>query len=593
MCTPLAERALRYAGSVATSVLPSPVAISAILPSCRTIPPMSCTSKWRMPSERRAASRQTANASGSTSSISAPPARRLRSSSVRERRAASSRACTVGSSTLVAATTGIIRVTSRSCLVPKIFLRIASIIAGTLYAPASGAFGAAAAQQRARVLERGHPRGVPPEHPCDLGHALIAADNAGAGPGAAAAHALGHPHVLVRQGGDRRQVRDTEDLAAGAHGRELLADDGPGAAADTGIHLVEHHGGGTLVPREDDLQGEHAPGELTAGGDGSERRRRVTRIGREAELRALSAAGAPVGQGRLDHRDLEARPLHPELSQFALHGRAELRRRLPARGAEGAGGACHLQLQVGESPLVLAQQLLVPLEAVQLGRRLGAEAEHRLLAVAVLARQPFERVQPVVDRLEAAGLEGDRVAQHAQCGERLVHLHARGLQRFHGRRARGVQPAEVGQDAGGPGSSGGWCSCWPCPWTSAWPSRSGRPTVTAASLTKARWRPPRASSRRTTISPSSTASPASSSTAATPPSATANTASTVAVSASARITSACARAPRTKRIASTRMDLPAPVSPVRTLKPGAQGTVMFSITAKFRIRSSRSIRSRC
>src|SRR6266446_2064632 len=126
MCTPLAERALRYAGSVATSVLPSPVAISAILPSCRTIPPMSCTSKWRMPSERRAASRQTANASGSTSSISAPPARRLRSSSVRERRAASSRACTGGSSTLISATTGIIRLTSRSCLVPKIFLRIAA-----------------------------------------------------------------------------------------------------------------------------------------------------------------------------------------------------------------------------------------------------------------------------------------------------------------------------------------------------------------------------------------------------------------------------------------------------------------------------------
>src|SRR6266446_6006896 len=126
MCTPLPERALRYAGSVATSVLPSPVAISAILPSCRTIPPMSCTSKWRMPSERRAASRQTANASGSTSSISAPPARRLRSSSVRERRAASSRACTGGSSTLISATTGIIRLTSRSCLVPKIFLRIAA-----------------------------------------------------------------------------------------------------------------------------------------------------------------------------------------------------------------------------------------------------------------------------------------------------------------------------------------------------------------------------------------------------------------------------------------------------------------------------------
>src|SRR5260370_41711628 len=112
------------------------------------------------------------------------------------------------------------------------FWRMASIIAGTLYAAASGALGAAAAQQRARVLERGRPRGVPAEHPCDLGHALIAGDDAGAGPGPAAAHALRHPHVLVRQGGDRRQVRDTEDLAAGAHGRALLAHHrrGPGTA---------------------------------------------------------------------------------------------------------------------------------------------------------------------------------------------------------------------------------------------------------------------------------------------------------------------------------------------------------------------------
>src|SRR5882762_3908045 len=45
MCTPRPERALRYAGKVATSVLPSPVRISEILPSCRTMPPISCMAK--------------------------------------------------------------------------------------------------------------------------------------------------------------------------------------------------------------------------------------------------------------------------------------------------------------------------------------------------------------------------------------------------------------------------------------------------------------------------------------------------------------------------------------------------------------------
>src|SRR5262245_60104186 len=41
------------------------------------------------------------------------------------------------------------------------------------------------------------------------------------------------------------------------------------------------------------------------------------------------------------------------------------------------------------------------------------------------------------------------------------------------------------------------------------------------------------------------------------------------------------------------MDLPAPVSPVRTLRPSAKGTVTSSMTARFLIRSSRSTSLRC
>ena len=71
-CTPRPVSALRYAGSVETSVLPSPVFISAIQPKCSAAPPMTWTSKWRWPSTRRAASRTVANASGSRSSRSSP-----------------------------------------------------------------------------------------------------------------------------------------------------------------------------------------------------------------------------------------------------------------------------------------------------------------------------------------------------------------------------------------------------------------------------------------------------------------------------------------------------------------------------------------
>ena len=49
-------------------VLPSPVRISAIDPPWRTMPPTSCTSKWRIPSVRLLASRTIAKTSGRISS---------------------------------------------------------------------------------------------------------------------------------------------------------------------------------------------------------------------------------------------------------------------------------------------------------------------------------------------------------------------------------------------------------------------------------------------------------------------------------------------------------------------------------------------
>lgn len=57
---------------MATSVLPSPVRISAILPWCRQIPPITCTWKCFMPSTRQAASRSAAKASGRISSNVSP-----------------------------------------------------------------------------------------------------------------------------------------------------------------------------------------------------------------------------------------------------------------------------------------------------------------------------------------------------------------------------------------------------------------------------------------------------------------------------------------------------------------------------------------
>ena len=82
MCTPLRLNAFKYAGNVATNVLPSPVAISATTPLCNKAPPTNCTSKCLKPSSLLDASRTAANASTSTSSSVSPNRNRARNSNV-------------------------------------------------------------------------------------------------------------------------------------------------------------------------------------------------------------------------------------------------------------------------------------------------------------------------------------------------------------------------------------------------------------------------------------------------------------------------------------------------------------------------------
>ena len=84
--------AFKYAGNVDTSVFPSPVRISAILPSCSAIPPISCTSKWRILRTRLEASRTVANASGKILSKVSFSERRFLNSSVFAARASSDNA---------------------------------------------------------------------------------------------------------------------------------------------------------------------------------------------------------------------------------------------------------------------------------------------------------------------------------------------------------------------------------------------------------------------------------------------------------------------------------------------------------------------
>src|ERR671916_1813913 len=89
---------------VAASVLPSPVFISEILPSCSAMPPITWTSKGRIPRVRFDASRTTAKASGRMPSRASPAANFSRNSSVFAAREPSERLSTSGSRAETAST---------------------------------------------------------------------------------------------------------------------------------------------------------------------------------------------------------------------------------------------------------------------------------------------------------------------------------------------------------------------------------------------------------------------------------------------------------------------------------------------------------
>src|SRR5688572_29661133 len=100
------------------------------------------------------------------------------------------------------------------------------------------------------------------------------------------------------------------------------------------------------------------------------------------------------------------------------------------------------------------------------------------------------------------------------------------------------------------------------------------PAVARAPLTNERLRPAAVTSRLM-----STSAPAASS----------NSASMVAASVPVLTRSADARPPRRRPTASTRIDFPAPVSPVSAVNPGSSSTSTASITARLRMRSVRSM----
>src|SRR5699024_4061253 len=107
-----------------------------------------------------------------------------------------------------------------------------------------------------------------------------------------------HDEVVVGVGGDLREVGDDDDLAGAGEGREAGPDVQGRTSTDAGVDLVEDEGGHLAASGAGhrDLDGEHDPAQLTAGGrlgDGAGLRALVRR---SPDLDAVAAVGAdPAG----------------------------------------------------------------------------------------------------------------------------------------------------------------------------------------------------------------------------------------------------------------------------------------------------------
>src|SRR3954453_4587271 len=130
----------------------------------------------------------------------------------------------------------------------------------------------------------------------------------------------------VGEGGDLGQVGDDHDLVVAGQPRQAPADLPGRLPADPGVDLVEDHDRYRVGAGEDDLNGQHYAGELTAGRALVHRPRRGAGVRGEQQRDLVETLGPGIGGVGLD-REGDPGTLHGQAGEF----RADL-------GGEAFGG---------------------------------------------------------------------------------------------------------------------------------------------------------------------------------------------------------------------------------------------------------------
>src|SRR5688572_21880926 len=154
-----------------------------------------------------------------------------------------------------------------------------------------GRASATQAKQLAGLAAGGVARRVPRQHARDLADPLLALDPLDARVGAAALLDLVEAELPFGLAGDDREVGDAQHLADLPEPGETFADGAGDRAADAGVYLIEQEGVHAVLGRDQRLERQHDARGLAARGDAHQRPRLLARVGREAELDLVGAAG--------------------------------------------------------------------------------------------------------------------------------------------------------------------------------------------------------------------------------------------------------------------------------------------------------------
>jgi hypothetical protein len=164
---------------------------------------------------------------------------------------------------------------------------------------------------------------------------------------------------------------------------------------DSLIHFVEHQRGNNVVLDQDDLQGEHQPGDLAARGDASERARIETFVQLHQERHGLCSITPRRGQRLKPRHELAA--WHSQHRELLRDRPGQARCAALPFGRQGLMRTPEICLRCGPLSRDFPQVQVSSVEQIELVRGRIARCQHVRDGRPVLLEQTVQRVAPPLD----------------------------------------------------------------------------------------------------------------------------------------------------------------------------------------------------